>query len=138
MKDLTRITFDPDMMGGKPCIRGMRVTVGMIIGLLATGHSKEEVLKLYPYSEPEDVEEALRMIPAAHSSIKVLSQANLPSLHSEMCSSLSRSEGIPMDQHRAYGRPPSGSAYQQNNPQENVFPLYKYPFHPASITGRGL
>ena len=59
MKDLTRITFDPDMMGGKPCIRGMRVTVGMIIGLLATGHSKEEVLKLYPYLEPEDVEEAL-------------------------------------------------------------------------------
>ena len=71
MKDLTRITFDPDMMGGKPCIRGMRVTVGMIIGLLATGHSKEEVLKLYPYLEPEDVEEALRIIPAAHSSIKV-------------------------------------------------------------------
>ena len=71
MKDLTRITFDPDMMGGKPCIRGMRVTVGMIIGLLATGHSKEEVLKLYPYLESEDVEEALRMIPAAHASIKV-------------------------------------------------------------------
>lgn len=47
------------MMGGKPCIRGMRVTVGMIIGLLATGHSKEEVLKLYPYLESEDVEEAL-------------------------------------------------------------------------------
>lgn len=59
MKDLTRITFDSDMMGGKPCIRGMRVTVGMIIGLLATGHSKEEVLKLYPYLESEDVEEAL-------------------------------------------------------------------------------
>jgi uncharacterized protein (DUF433 family) len=59
MKGLTRITFDPNMMGGKPCIRGMRVTVGMIIGLLATGHSKEEVLKLYPYLEPEDVEEAL-------------------------------------------------------------------------------
>jgi uncharacterized protein (DUF433 family) len=59
MKDLTRITFDPDMMGGKPCIRGMRVTVGMIIGLLATGHTKEEVLKLYPYLETEDVEEAL-------------------------------------------------------------------------------
>ena len=59
MKDLTRITFDPNIMGGKPCIRGMRVTVGMIIGLLATGHSREEVLKLYPYLEAEDVEEAL-------------------------------------------------------------------------------
>jgi len=59
MKSLTRITFSPEIMGGKPCIRGMRVTVGMIIGLLATGHSKEEVLKLYPYLEAEDVEEAL-------------------------------------------------------------------------------
>jgi uncharacterized protein (DUF433 family) len=59
MQDLTRITFDANRMGGKPCIRGMRVTVGTIIGLLATGHSKEEVLKLYPYLEPEDVEEAL-------------------------------------------------------------------------------
>jgi uncharacterized protein (DUF433 family) len=71
MKELTRITFDPDVMGGKPCIRGMRVTVGTIIGLLATGHNKEEVLKLYPYLEPEDVEEARRIIPAVHSSIKV-------------------------------------------------------------------
>jgi len=59
MKELTRITFDPDIMGGKPCIRGMRVTVGMIIGLLATRHSKDEILKMYPYLEPEDVEEAL-------------------------------------------------------------------------------
>ena len=59
MKELTRITFDPDIMGGKPCIRGMRVTVGMIIGLLATGHSRDEILKMYPYLEPEDVEEAL-------------------------------------------------------------------------------
>ena len=59
MKELTRITFDPDIMGGKPCIRGMRVTVGMIIGLLATGHSRDEILKMYQYLEPEDVEEAL-------------------------------------------------------------------------------
>ena len=59
MKELTRITFDPDIMGGKPCIRGMRVTVGMIIGLLATRHRKDEILKMYPYLEPEDVEEAL-------------------------------------------------------------------------------
>lgn len=46
-------------MGGKPCIRGMRVTVGMIIGMLAAGHSKEELLKLYPYLESEDINQAL-------------------------------------------------------------------------------
>ena len=59
MKQLTRITLNPAVMGGKPCIRGMRVTVGMIVGLLAAGRSKEEILKAYPYLEPEDISEAL-------------------------------------------------------------------------------
>ena len=59
MKPLTRITFDPDVMGGKPCIRGKRVTVGMIVGLIASGHAKDDILKLYPYLEPEDIDEAL-------------------------------------------------------------------------------
>lgn len=59
MKAFTRITFDPELMGGKPCIRGMRVTVGMIVGLVASGHSKEEILELYPYLENEDIDEAL-------------------------------------------------------------------------------
>jgi len=59
MQTLNRITFDPGVMGGKPCIRGMRVTVGMIVGLLASGHEKEEILKLYPYLEPNDIDEAL-------------------------------------------------------------------------------
>jgi uncharacterized protein (DUF433 family) len=59
MQALNRITFDPGVMGGKPCIRGMRVTVGMIVGLLASGHEKEEILKLYPYLEPNDIDEAL-------------------------------------------------------------------------------
>ena len=59
MKALTRITFDPGTMGGKPCIRGMRVTVGTIVGLVASGHSKEEILKLYTYLEAEDIDEAL-------------------------------------------------------------------------------
>ena len=59
MKELTRITFDPEVMGGKPCIRGMRVTVGMIVGLVASGRSKEEILKLYPFLEIEDINEAL-------------------------------------------------------------------------------
>ncbi len=59
MRNLHRITFDPNMMGGKPCIRGMRVTLGMIVGLLATGHSKAEIPKLYPYLESGDIDEAL-------------------------------------------------------------------------------
>ena len=59
MKNLTRITFDLNVMGGKPCIRGLRVTVGMIVGLLASGHSSGEILELYPYLEKEDLQEAL-------------------------------------------------------------------------------
>lgn len=59
MKKLMRITFNPEVMGGKPCIRGMRVTVGMIVGMFASGHSREDVLKLYPYLEAEDIDEAL-------------------------------------------------------------------------------
>ena len=54
-----RITFDPKVMGGKPCIRGMRVTVGMIVGMVATGHTREDILKLYPYLESEDINAAL-------------------------------------------------------------------------------
>jgi len=46
-------------MGGRPCIRGMRVTVGTIIGLLAAGRTQEEILRLYPYLEAEDISEAL-------------------------------------------------------------------------------
>ena len=56
---LTRITFDPQVMGGKPCIRGLRVTVGTIVGLVATGYSTAEILQAYPYLEEEDVRQAL-------------------------------------------------------------------------------
>lgn len=59
MKNLTRITFDTNVMGGKPCIRGMRVTVGTIVGLVASGYSNEDILKAYPYLEAEDIREAL-------------------------------------------------------------------------------
>lgn len=59
MKALTRITADPQVMGGRPCIRGIRVTVGTIVGLLSSGHSHDEILKLYPYLEPDDITEAL-------------------------------------------------------------------------------
>lgn len=59
MKTLNRITFNPGVMGGKPCIRGIRVTVGTIVGLMASGRTKDEILKLYPYLEPEDIDQAL-------------------------------------------------------------------------------
>lgn len=57
--EIERITLDPTVMGGKPCIRGMRVTVGMIIGLVASGASTDEILELYPYLETEDIRAAL-------------------------------------------------------------------------------
>ncbi len=59
MKKLDRITLDPNVMGGKPCMRGMRVTVGTIVGMLATGNSTEDILKAYSYLEIEDIHEAL-------------------------------------------------------------------------------
>jgi uncharacterized protein (DUF433 family) len=55
----TRITHDPKIMGGKPCIRGLRVTVGTIVGLVASGHSHAAILKLYPYLTDDDIREAL-------------------------------------------------------------------------------
>lgn len=54
-----RIVLDPAVMGGRPCIRGTRVTVATIIGLLATGHDRHEILKLYPYIASEDISAAL-------------------------------------------------------------------------------
>jgi uncharacterized protein (DUF433 family) len=59
MKTLNGITFNPEVMGGKPCIRGLRVTAGTIVGLVAAGRSRDEILKSYPYLEPEDIEQAL-------------------------------------------------------------------------------
>lgn len=56
---IERITLDPAVMGGKPCIRGLRVTVGTILGLLASGHSRERILEAYPYIEPEDIDATL-------------------------------------------------------------------------------
>ena len=54
-----RITSNPTVMGGKPCIRGQRITVGTLVGLLAKGHTDEELLALYPYLEREDIAQAL-------------------------------------------------------------------------------
>ena len=59
MNALTRITFDSQIMGGKPCVRGLRVTVGALVGLVASGYTTEQILQSYPYLEAEDVREAL-------------------------------------------------------------------------------
>ncbi len=59
MLGFDRITFDPALMGGRACIRGMRVPVSLIINLVANGMSEREVLEAYPYLEPEDVRQAL-------------------------------------------------------------------------------
>lgn len=56
---IARITHDPAAMGGKACIRGLRVTAGTILGLLASGNSRERILEAYPYLEPEDIDASL-------------------------------------------------------------------------------
>ena len=60
MESLDRITQKPEVMGGKPCIRGMRVTVGMIVGQIAGGRNIDDLLDDYPYWEREDIVQALR------------------------------------------------------------------------------
>ena len=62
MEHMDRITLNPRVMGGKPCIRGMRVTVGTIVGLLATGVPAEEILCAYPYLEAEDIPACLSYV----------------------------------------------------------------------------
>jgi len=60
MEQLERITHQPEIMGGKACIRGMRVTVGMVVGQMAAGLSVDDILADYPYLEREDISQALR------------------------------------------------------------------------------
>lgn len=60
MATLDRITQDPVVMGGKPCIRGLRVTVGAIVGQIGAGRSMQDILGDYPYLEQEDIAQALR------------------------------------------------------------------------------
>jgi uncharacterized protein (DUF433 family) len=59
MEAFPRITFDPTVMGGKACIRGLRVTAGTVVGLLAAGRTPEEILAAYPYLEREDIDQSL-------------------------------------------------------------------------------
>ncbi len=69
---LDRITTDPNVMGGKPCIRGMRVTVGMVVGMIASGHSADDLLRLYPYSERQAAYDS-----AAKPSVRIVIDMNL-------------------------------------------------------------
>lgn len=59
MDNFPRITHDPAVMGGQACIRGLRVTVSLIVGMIGAGHTKADLLALYPYLEGEDIDQAL-------------------------------------------------------------------------------
>jgi uncharacterized protein (DUF433 family) len=69
---MERITFNAHVMCGKPCIRGMRITVGVILGLLAKGYLTTDILKLYPYLEAKDIEAALLTINKQRTKIRIL------------------------------------------------------------------
>ena len=60
MEELDRITFDKNIMGGRACIRGLRITVSTILNLIANGMTSDEIIQAYPYLEPEDIGQALR------------------------------------------------------------------------------
>jgi len=60
MTGFDRVTFDPNVMGGRACIRGMRVTVSLIVNLVANGMNVEEIIASYPYLEPDDIRQALQ------------------------------------------------------------------------------
>ena len=60
MTGFDRITFDPKIMGGRACIRGLRVTVAMVVNLVSNGLTTEKIVQEYPYLEPEDIQQALR------------------------------------------------------------------------------
>jgi uncharacterized protein (DUF433 family) len=60
MLNINRITSDPNIMGGKACIRGMRITVSVVLNLLANGMDKNRIIDLYPYLENEDIDQCLQ------------------------------------------------------------------------------
>jgi uncharacterized protein (DUF433 family) len=62
MLGFDRITFDPHMMGGRACIRGMRITVSLVVNLVANGMPITEIIDAYPYLEPEDIHQALHYV----------------------------------------------------------------------------
>jgi uncharacterized protein (DUF433 family) len=60
MTGFDRITFDPNVMAGKACIRGMRITAALVLNLIANGMKTEEIIEEYPYLEPEDIRQVLQ------------------------------------------------------------------------------
>ena len=62
MLGFDRITFAPDVMGGRACIRGMRITVSLIVNLVANGMRSEEIIQAYPYLELDDIRQALQYV----------------------------------------------------------------------------
>ncbi len=62
MLGFNRITFDPNIMGGRACIRGMRITVSLIVNLVANGMSNKDIIESYPYLEISDIQQALRYV----------------------------------------------------------------------------
>ena len=62
MKLFFRITFDPQIIGGRACIRGMRIPVSLVVNLVANGMTKEEIMKEYPDLEPDDLKESLQYV----------------------------------------------------------------------------
>lgn len=60
MLGFDRITFDPDMLGGKACVRGMRISVSLVVNLIANGMTVEEIAAEYPDLDPEDIRQCLR------------------------------------------------------------------------------
>jgi uncharacterized protein (DUF433 family) len=60
MMHLDRITFDPKVMGGRACIRGMRISVSLVLNLIANGSTSSEIIAEYPYLEPEDIQQSLQ------------------------------------------------------------------------------
>ena len=60
LKPFDRITVDPNIMDGRPCIRGMRLHVSLLLNLVANGMTKDEIINAYPYIEPEDISQSLR------------------------------------------------------------------------------
>ncbi len=60
MEALDRVTFDPSVLGGRGCIRGLRVSVALLVNLVANGMTSEEIVEAYPYVEPDDVRQALQ------------------------------------------------------------------------------
>ena len=60
LQPFDRISIDPDIMNGRPCIRGMRIQVSLILNLVANGMTIDEIIKAYPYIEPDDISQCLR------------------------------------------------------------------------------